>query len=91
MKLALILLAMLAFPLATMWAENREDGEEKRRVDRMADRDRRSQAVRPMSRRMRYATIGGKLKKPCGSGSSHKATRKTHILSIAGNGGKVNG
>jgi hypothetical protein len=87
MKLAAIMLCMLAFPLATMWAENREETEERRAVNRMADRAR----AKPIIRRMRYATIGGKLKKPCGSGSSHKATRKTHILSIAGNGGKVNG
>ena len=57
MKLVLITLVLLAWPMATWWAEAREDGEERRNINRMADRDRRSQAVRPMSRRMRYARI----------------------------------
>ena len=57
MKLVLITLALLAWPMATWWAEAREDGEERRNVNRMADRDRRRQEKRPMSRRMLYATI----------------------------------
>lgn len=57
MKLALIALGLLAWPLVTWWAEGREDDEEKRSVIRMADRDRRRQAVRPMNRRMRYVRI----------------------------------
>ena len=81
MKLIVILLAMLAFPLATMWAENREDGEEKRRVDRMADRARRRQAPAG-PRRMRYAAIGGKGK-PRRSCSSNRGHKRLYRLSIA--------
>ena len=55
MKLALIALGLLAWPLVTWWVENQDPDE--KAVVRMADRDRRSQAVRPMSRRMRYARI----------------------------------
>lgn len=57
MKLALIALGLLSWPLITWWAEGREDDEEKRSVIRMADRDRRRQAVRPMNRRMQYTRI----------------------------------
>ena len=55
MKLVLIALGMLAWPLVTWWAESQDPDE--KAVVRMADRDRRSQAVRPMSRRMQYAQI----------------------------------
>lgn len=55
MKLALIALGMLAWPLVTWWAEIQDPDE--KAVVRMADRDRRNQAVRPMSRRMQYAQI----------------------------------
>jgi hypothetical protein len=55
MKLALIALGLLAWPLVTWWMENQDPDE--KAVVRMADRDRRRQAVRPMSRRMQYAQI----------------------------------
>ena len=55
MKLVLIALGLLAWPLVTWWMENQDPDE--KAVVRMADRDRRSQAVRPMSRRMQYAQI----------------------------------
>ena len=55
MKLVLIALGMLAWPLVTWWVENQDPDE--KAVVRMADRDRKSQAVRPMSRRMQYAQI----------------------------------
>jgi hypothetical protein len=55
MKLALIALGLLAWPLVTWWVENQDPDE--KAVVRMADRDRKSQAVRPMSRRMQYAQI----------------------------------
>ena len=55
MKLVLIALGLLAWPLVTWWMENQDPDE--KAVVRMADRDRRSQAVRPMSRRMQYAKI----------------------------------
>jgi hypothetical protein len=55
MKLALIALGMLAWPLVTWWMENQDPDE--KAVVRMADRDRRRQAVQPMSRRMQYAQI----------------------------------
>lgn len=53
MKLILIGLAVLMFPLATMIAEN--SGSDRRDVKRMADRDRHRTHPQPIIKRMRYA------------------------------------
>jgi hypothetical protein len=52
-KLVVIGVAILAFPLVSWWAESRDP--DKNRIIRMADRDRAVQAVQPMTRRMQYA------------------------------------
>lgn len=57
MKLVLIVLGLLSWPLATWWAEGREDDEERRNVNRMADRDRRRQERQPMHRLNKYSCI----------------------------------
>lgn len=55
MKLVLIALGLLAWPLVTWWAEAREDGEERRNINRMADSDRRAQARKMPHRRLKYS------------------------------------
>lgn len=49
----IVALAWIGLPIVTGWMEGRDP--EKSDVLRMADRDRRRQAVRPMNRRMKYA------------------------------------
>lgn len=62
MKLVLIGLALIAFPLITGWLENRDP--DYYAVIRMADRDRKAQAARKPTRALnKYAAIG-KQKSP---------------------------
>lgn len=78
MKLILIGLALIAFPLITGVAEWHESDEQavKRDINWMADHDRSSQAVRPMNRRMAYATIGKKNPRRCGN--TNRGTKETY-------------
>ena len=46
---------LVAVPVATAWAETRDD--DRKAVDRLADRDRKKQGVRKATGRMRYAQI----------------------------------
>ena len=63
MKLILIGLAILAFPIITGIAEWHESDEQvtRRDIRWMADHDRHAQVVRPINRRLAYATV---YKKP---------------------------
>ena len=46
---------LVAVPVATAWAETRDD--DRKAVDRLADRDRKKHGVRKATGRMRYAQI----------------------------------
>ena len=60
----LLLIPMIGTGLFALVLHYREDTEDRREIDRMADRDRKRQMREPprQTRRMRYATIGGKVK-----------------------------
>lgn len=68
MKLVMIGILLILFPLITWWVENLDP--DKLAIIRMADRDRRAQAVRMPNRALRYAEI----KTPAGRNSrgSHR-------------------
>lgn len=64
MKLIVIGLAIILFPIITWIAEWHESEWQmvRRDIQWLADHDRTTQAVQPMNRRMQYATIGCKQK-----------------------------
>lgn len=77
MKLILIGLAILAFPLVSMWLEDRDPGRSE--IRQMADRDRKQQATRLPDRRRRYAAC------PCqaGRGGRLPFENKKHRPAVA--------
>lgn len=60
----LLLIPMIGTGLFALVLHYRERTEDKREINQMADRDRKRQRREPPHdfRRMRYATIGGKVK-----------------------------
>ena len=80
MKLLIIALLILAFPVITGIAEWHESDEQavKRDILRMADGDRRTQAVRRPNRRMAYAAIG--KKNPRRRGNANQGQKKNNHL-----------
>lgn len=89
MKLILIGLALILFPIATWIAEWWESDRHQQLMDilYMADHDRQAQAVRPMNRRMEYASIG--KKNPRRRCSANRGARKTYAIIISLLGGLV--
>ena len=59
----LLMIPIIVTAILGIFLHNWEDNEERRSVNRMADRDRRRMGRKPPqdSRRLRYATIGGML------------------------------
>lgn len=91
MKLILIGLALLAFPIVTWVAEWHESDEQytRRTVNWMADHDRSTQAVRPINRRMVYTTTCKKCPRRHGN-AKRRQGEKVHLM-ISRIGGAVNG
>ena len=60
----LLLIPIIGTAILGIFLHNWEDKEEWREINRMADRDRNRQRREPprQTRRLRYATIGGRVK-----------------------------